>query len=88
MSQKNITTKATATQEGTSAVFGKKNYVILGVGVAIMAIGYLLMLGGRAENPAVFNPAEIYSSTRITVAPILILVGIAINFYAILAKNK
>jgi len=88
MSQKNTTTKVATSETGTNAVFGKKNYIIMAVGVAIMALGYLLMLGGRAENPAVFNPAELYSSTRITVAPILILVGIAVNFYAILAKNK
>jgi hypothetical protein len=88
MSEKNTTTKNTVSSKETASVFGKKNYIILAIGVAFMAIGYILMLGGRAENPAVFNPSEIYSSTRITVAPILILVGIAINFYAIIAKNK
>lgn len=88
MSSKNTSNKTSTGENNLTAVFGKKNYMILAVGVALMAIGYLLMVGGRAENPAVFNPAELYSSTRITVAPILILLGVAINFYAILAKNK
>jgi predicted tellurium resistance membrane protein TerC len=87
MSTKNTTSKNSG-ENNLSAVFGKKNYIIMAAGVALMAIGYLLMIGGRAENPAVFNPDEIYSSTRITVAPILIILGIAVNIYAILAKNK
>lgn len=87
MSLKNTTGK-NSSENNLSAVFGKKNYMILAVGVALMAIGYLLMIGGRTEDPTVFNPDEIYSTTRITVAPILIILGIAVNIYAILAKNK
>ncbi len=76
------------TGNALDAVFGKKNYIILAVGLLFMAAGFLLMLGGKTTDPAVFNPAELYSPMRITVAPILILVGIVINIYAILAKNK
>lgn len=71
-----------------SALFGKKNFMIMGVGILLMALGYVVMIGGGADNPAVFNKEEIYSTTRITIAPILILLGVAINIYAILAKNK
>jgi hypothetical protein len=80
--------KTVSADNNLSALFGKKNFMIMGAGLVLMALGYVAMIGGGAENPAVFNKEEIYSSTRITVAPILILVGIAINIYAILAKNK
>lgn len=69
-------------------IFGKKNLLILGLGISLMALGYLLMLGGGSSDPNVFNQKELYSNVRITVAPILVFLGIVINFYAILAKNK
>lgn len=82
------TKKAASTNSNLQALFGKKNFIIMGVGLALMALGYFLMIGGGTDNPSVFNKEELYSSTRITVAPILILLGIAVNIYAILAKNK
>jgi hypothetical protein len=82
------TKKAVSTNSNLQALFGKKNFIIMGVGLALMALGYFLMIGGGTDNPSVFNKEELYSSTRITVAPILILLGIAVNIYAILAKNK
>jgi len=82
------TTSAPNNNNNLSAVFGKKNYMIMAVGFVFMLIGFVLMMGGRAADPAVFNAAELYSSTRITVAPILILLGLGINLFAILYKDK
>jgi hypothetical protein len=82
------TTPTISNSGNLSAVFGKKNYMIMAVGVVFMIIGFVLMMGGRASDPAVFNAAELYSSTRITVAPILILIGLGINLFSILYKDK
>ena len=57
-------------------------------GLALIAIGMFLMAGGKSENPAVFDTKEVYSTTRITVAPILILAGLVVEVFAIFRKPK
>ena len=64
-------------------VFGKKNYIMMGIGLAIITLGFILMSGGGSDDPNVFNP-EIYNFTRIRLAPTLILIGFGIEVYAIL----
>ncbi|WP_405293901.1 DUF3098 domain-containing protein [Algibacter sp. Ld11] len=64
-------------------VFGKKNYKFMFIGLAIIALGFILMSGGGSDDPAVFNP-EIFSWRRIRLAPMLILLGFGIQVYAIL----
>jgi len=68
-------------------LFEKKNYIIMLVGLAFIAIGFVLMSGGGSENPAVFNE-DIYNFRRIRLAPTLVLIGFAIEVYAILANPK
>lgn len=58
------------------------------IGAAVMVLGFLLMAGGRSDDPNVFDPKEVYSTTRITIAPILILAGLAIEVYAIFRNPK
>jgi hypothetical protein len=58
------------------------------IGAVVMIIGYLLMSGGGSNDPNVFNPSEVYSARRITVAPILILIGLAIEVYALFREPK
>jgi hypothetical protein len=58
------------------------------IGAAVMIVGFLLMSGGRSDDPNVFDPKEVYSTTRITIAPILILAGLAIEVYAIFRNPK
>ena len=60
----------------------------MGIGAAVITIGMFLMSGGSSSDPSVFNKDEVYSTTRITVAPILILAGLIIEIYAIFKKNK
>ena len=67
-------------------LFGKKNYKIMLLGLGVIALGFALMAGGGAEDPNVFNE-EIYNFQRIRLAPTLILIGFAIEVYAILAKS-
>ena len=67
-------------------LFGKNNYLFMAIGVVVMAIGMVLMAGGKSPDPKVFNYAEVYSTRRITIAPILIIIGIFIEMYAIFKK--
>ncbi len=66
-------------------LFGKKNYRIMGLGIVLIALGFIAMSGGGSDNPAVFNEA-IYSWRRIRLAPTLVLLGLGMQIYAILAK--
>ena len=68
-------------------IFGKKNYLIMLVGLAFIGIGFILMAGGGSDDPQVFNEA-IYNFQRIRLAPTLVLIGFAIEIYAIMAKSK
>jgi hypothetical protein len=67
--------------------FGKENYRLMLIGLAFIAIGFLLMIGGGSTDPSKFNP-EIFSFRRITLAPILILAGYVIEVFAIMKRPK
>ncbi len=71
-----------------NALFGKENYIWIIAGLVIIALGLILMAGGKSEDPNVFNPKEVYSFRRITLAPILILIGLAVEVIAIFRKPK
>lgn len=67
--------------------FGRDNYKWVLIGLAFLVVGFLLMIGGGSNDPDVFNE-EIFSFRRLTLAPILILIGFGIQFYAIMKKPK
>lgn len=69
------------------ATFTKKNYYILLAGIALIGLGYLLMVGGGSDDPNVFNPA-IFNFQRITLAPITCLLGFAAIIVAIMWRPK
>jgi hypothetical protein len=75
-------------QAPANNLFGKENYIWIAGGLAVIALGLILMAGGKSDDPNVFNPKEVYSFTRITVAPILILLGLAMEVFAIFRKPK
>jgi hypothetical protein len=77
-----------AEKKSSPSMFTKENYVWMAAGLVVMAIGMFLMAGGKSEDPSVFNPKEVYSTTRITIAPILIIVGLVIEIFAIFRKPK
>ena len=68
-------------------VFEKKNYFIMIIGLLFIATGFILMSGGASDDPNVFNP-EIYNFQGIRLAPTLVLIGFAIQVYAILFSSK
>jgi hypothetical protein len=72
----------------TGFAFGKENYRILIIGVIIVAIGYMLMVGGGSDNPNEFHAEELFSFRRITLSPIVILSGFVVVLYAIMKKPK
>jgi membrane-bound ClpP family serine protease len=67
--------------------FSPTNYKIMIAGIVVILIGFLLMVGGGSKDPNVFNP-EIFSTQRITIAPIVVLIGFAIEVFAIVYKPK
>ncbi len=67
-------------------VFGRATYLWLGGGFLLVVIGFLFMIGGRGDDPTVFDESVIYSFRRITLAPIIILCGLAVVIYAIFKK--
>ena len=69
-------------------LFGKENYIWMLAGLAVLALGFFLMAGGKSTDPKVFDTKEVYSTTRITIAPILIIGGFIIEIIAIMKKPK
>lgn len=70
-------------------IFNKENYLWMMIGLAVIAVGMVLMSGGKSNNnPAVFDKSAVYSATRITIAPLLILAGLVIEIFAIFKKPK
>jgi hypothetical protein len=80
-------TPADSTVKTGEFAFGRENYRLMLIGLAFIVVGFLLMIGGGSEDPKVFNP-EIFSFRRLTLAPILILAGYAIELFAIMKKPK
>jgi len=64
-----------------------KNVKIIGLGLLVMILGFVLMIGGGSSDPDVFNPA-MFSFRRITLSPIVIIVGIVIILFGIMKTPK
>lgn len=69
-------------------LFAKENLTWMLIGGVIVALGFFLMSGGKSSDPNVFDPNQVYSTTRITVAPIVIVLGLLVEIYAIFKKPK
>lgn len=68
--------------------FQAENYKILLIGLAINIVGFLLMIGGGSDDPNKFDGEALFSTVRITIAPILILAGYGVILYSIMKKTK
>lgn len=68
-------------------LFESVNYKILLVGIAVIALGFILMSGGGSDDPNVFSE-EIFNFRRIRLAPTTVLIGFGITIYAILKNPK
>lgn len=86
------TTTATVTKKAPSAgmghLFDKTNLMWMLIGLGVMAVGFMLMAGGRSDDPNVFDYNQVYSFRRITIAPIIILAGLVIEIVAIFRHPK
>jgi len=80
--------KKQVTTSTSPSLFDKQNMWLMLLGVGVIAIGMLLMVGGRSKDPNTFNYDEVYSTLRISVAPVLIIIGLGIEIYAIFKKPK
>ena len=67
--------------------FGKMNYIIVLIGIALIAIGFILMIGGGSSDPDVFNE-KMFDFQHLTLAPILILLGFVVEIVAIFWRSK
>lgn len=64
--------------------FDKINFILLGIGMLVVIIGFILMTG-PSSTPTHFEP-DIFSVRRIKVAPVVCLLGFVFIIYAILRK--
>ncbi|MFW5706782.1 MAG: DUF3098 domain-containing protein [Bacteroidota bacterium] len=71
----------------TDFLFDRNKYTILIIGLAVTALGFILMIGGGSDDPNVFNE-DIFSFRRLTLAPFLVLLGYGIQIYSILKSKK
>jgi hypothetical protein len=67
--------------------FGKVNYILMAIGIVLLALGYILLSGGGSDNPDVFNPA-MFDARRLVWAPIIIVLGFVVEIVAIMYKKK
>jgi hypothetical protein len=74
-------------KEKVNFALGRENYKLLAIGFAIIVVGFLLMLGGKSDNPDKFSN-DIFSFRRITLAPIVVLAGFVFEIWAIMKKPK
>lgn len=97
MAEKKVFTSTTSSALKNAAVnkqkaklplFEKDNYMWMTIGAVVVALGMFIMSGGKNENPNEFDYKLVYSTTRITIAPILILAGLMIEIYAIFKRPK
>lgn len=68
--------------------FQPENYKLLLIGLAINILGFILMIGGATDDPAKFDGEALFSSVRITISPILIVLGYVVIMYSIMKKPK
>jgi len=74
--------------EEKELLFGKQNFIWMLAGIGLIALGLLLMSGGKMPSRDVWDENLIYSTTRTLIAPIVILAGLVIQFFAIFRNNK
>jgi hypothetical protein len=74
-------------EQKSEFLFDKTNYKILLIGIAVIAIGFILMSGGGSDDPKVFNDA-IFNFRRIRLAPTVVLIGFGITIYSIFKSPK
>jgi hypothetical protein len=78
--------KPEETTAGPGFALAKENYIYLIIGFVIIILGFVLMMGGKSNDPNIFNAGELFSFRRITLAPIVVVAGFAFEIWAIMKK--
>lgn len=65
----------------------KANLLIIGIAILLIVIGFFLVSGGGSNNPNVFSN-NIFSFRRLTLAPIVMLIGYSLVIYGIMHKPR
>jgi hypothetical protein len=82
--------KSTLTDKETpnaGFVFDKENYKLLLIGIGFLVVGFALMVGGRSDSPDFFN-YEMFNFQRLTLSPILLMIGYVIGIFAIMKRPR
>lgn len=87
MAKQNNTPATEVVEDKKKLPFTKMNYILVLVGVALIALGMILMIGGGSSDPDVFNE-KMFNFQRLTLSPILILLGFVTEIVAIFWKKK
>ncbi|NLE33635.1 MAG: DUF3098 domain-containing protein [Bacteroidales bacterium] len=66
---------------------GRENYKLMAIGFAVIIVGFILMAGGRSDDPKVFSE-DIFSFRRVTLAPLIVLAGFIFEIYAIMKRPR
>ncbi|MDX9727662.1 MAG: DUF3098 domain-containing protein [Bacteroidales bacterium] len=74
-------------EKKTGFALGRENYKLMAIGFAVIIIGFILMAGGRSDDPKVFSE-EIFSFRRVTLAPLIVLAGFIFEIYAIMKRPR
>lgn len=69
-------------------IYGRENFIWMGIGLGLIALGLILMSGGAQPDPSKWDASIIYSPRRITLAPMLMLAGFIVQIYAIFKRKK
>lgn len=87
VSRRKKTTTATTSKSNQPLIFDKTNYMLMLAGIALVALGLLLMRGGAMPSPDVWDENIIYSTRRTVLAPLVILIGLGVEIYAIFKRS-
>ena len=74
-------------EKKTGFALGRKNYKLMAIGFAVIIVGFILMAGGRSDDPKVFSD-DIFSFRRVTLAPLIVLAGFIFEIYAIMKRPR
>jgi uncharacterized membrane protein len=68
-------------------VFGRSNYILIITGICLIGLGLLLMSGGAMPSPDVWDESIIYSKRRTLIAPMVIILGLVLEIFAIFRNS-
>lgn len=87
-SSQNRVSKPSSKKQNAGTLFTKVNHKLMLIAGAVIALGFILMAGGKSPDPTQFNVNEVYSTMRITIAPLLVLIGLGLMVYAIMKNGN